>query len=674
MFGPKISRIGCLLLIALLFSTSCFQNGCYASEKHCNDQSTGVLLAFRAMAGNTSHPRCVGALTRPAAFSVAAPGNRLNKATPAAPPPADSGACVPFSLFPPFVLVEGSIGTVYHQQIRSSARAPSLQFTVAKGRLPDGLHLDGSGRITGTPKRAGQYRFTVQAWTNCPTHANRSEKTYAITIRVPTISVTSKTVPESIRASAGRDTVHAVRYLLNSTSPKRIQLHSSGGQFLANGRIVGRTVQPMTVTIKGKAAWISEFLTVRSDVMAAALRSGFREIIYQRSFIAGEDAVKVQTRLDITILPARAGQDHLPPASGDQSGRTVLPGQIVVTAENSPGGRHAIDQLAKIFPLKRIELFELRTLKKLVAVFTTKADVSELIEQVRQVKGIISAQPNQLFQTFADPRDDLQHIYKQLNLTALHKDYQGSGTKVAIIDTGVDIHHPDLKERVIRHANLIRNNPFRAEIHGTAVAGVMAASINAFGISGIAPKADLFALRACWQTSEAHPEGRCTSVSVSKALDMAIESEVQVVNMSFGTAAPDRLMMQLLEIGAKKSIVFVAPVGNRSSAATVPFPASHPKVLAVGGMDARGGFYPNKTLAGSADLCAPSSHILTTVPGGGHNFMDGTSFSAAIVSGILAVAKEKNRHLGIDSLPDYDGDLCRWQEALMHRSLCECSP
>jgi subtilisin family serine protease len=156
---------------------------------------------------------------------------------------------------------------------------------------------------------------------------------------------------------------------------------------------------------------------------------------------------------------------------------------------------------------------------------------------------------------------------------------------------------------------------------------------------------------------------------VSKALDMAIESEAQVVNMSFGTATPDRLMMQLIEAGAEKSIVFVAPVGNRPTAAAVPFPASHSKVLAVGGIDDKGAPFPNRTLALAADVCAPASHILCTIPGGGHNFLSGTSLSAAIVSGIVSVAKEKNRHLGIALLPAYDGDLRRWQEKLMHLSM-----
>ncbi len=608
------------------------------------------------------------------AYGAPATLNRLSTASPPAAATEQTGGCEQFSLLPPFVLADGRIGTTYRQQIKTSAQIRPPSFKVTKGRMPDGMHLEGAGFITGTPQKAGHYRFSVRAWTECPTHANRDEKTYAVLVRDRKVAVTAQAQPVTLLAEAGRDGVHAIRYLLKSTSPGDIRLSSSGGRFLVEGREVGRTAQPITIVVRGGSAWASELLTLRRNVMAAAWRSGSRKITYLRDFSAKEFATTAEARLEIFIQPPGAGGGRQALPSDDQNDHSVVPGHIVVTAEATSGGRHAIDRLPSTYPLSIVESFEIRALNQLVTVFFTKADVAALIPQLRNERGVLHAQPNRYFRTFADPQDDLQQVYRQLNLESVHRHYQGHGTTVAIIDTGVDLRHPDLKERVVQHANLLRNNPYRAEIHGTAVAGVLAAGINGFGISGVAPGADLIALRACWQISEKDPEGRCTSVSVSKALDTAIAAEARVVNMSFGTAVPDRLMTRLLEAGADRAIVFVAPVGNQPTAVTIPFPASHEKVLAVGGIDAKGGLYPNPILAATAGLCAPASNILTTVPGGGHNFMNGTSISAAIVSGIVAVAKEKNRHLGIASLPDYKGDLCRWQEALMHRSLCGARP
>ena len=446
-------------------------------------------------------------------------------------------------------------------------------------------------------------------------------------------------------------------------------------------RIVGKSVQPLTVVMKRDNTWISENLTIPKAVIACALKSGGKEITYVRDFSSKQPAVTAQTHLIIHIVPA-AGieikdlkssfhdivgrsvrEEGLAPTKPDQGNKMpasfFIPGQIVVTTEASPIGRSTIQRLSQKYALKTAESYEMHTIQQIVTVFTAKGDVMELIKQIGREGSV------------KHPLDDLQPIYSTLNLPGLHQHFQGNGVRVAIIDTGVDFRHPDLRARVVRHANLLQNNPYRAEIHGTAMAGIIAAAINDFGITGIAPGADLIALRACWQTSADHPEGSCTSVSVAKALDMAIQSGAQIVNMSFGATAPDRLMMQLLDAGAKKSILFVAPVGNHKDLKEIPFPASHSKVLAVGGLDEQGAFYPNAELASAADICAPASNLFTTVPSGRYNFMSGTSLSAAIVSGLLAVAKGKNRYLGLKTIPPYGGDLCRWQEKLINQSFCK---
>jgi subtilisin family serine protease len=235
----------------------------------------------------------------------------------------------------------------------------------------------------------------------------------------------------------------------------------------------------------------------------------------------------------------------------------------------------------------------------------------------------------------------------------------------------VDIHHQDLSERVIKHVNLVKHDQYRGEIHGTAMAGVVLASINQFGIAGVAPQADLIALRACRQVSENHPEGRCTTTSVSKALDMAITQKAQIVNMSFGASVPDFLLIQLFNEGAKRNVLFVASVGNQQDTTKISFPASHPQVISVAGVDGRGNGYPNAALASAARVCAPAKEVLTTLPGDRFNIMSGTSISAAVVSGILTLAKEKNRKLSIRTLPDYNGDLCLWQQALLNLPVCK---
>ncbi|MEF9437799.1 MAG: S8 family serine peptidase [Candidatus Mariimomonas ferrooxydans] len=217
----------------------------------------------------------------------------------------------------------------------------------------------------------------------------------------------------------------------------------------------------------------------------------------------------------------------------------------------------------------------------------------------------------------------------------------------------------------------MKDYAYKAEVHGTAVAGVIGASINKFGINGVAPESEILALRACRQVSETRPEGECYTSSITKALDISILRKVKIVNMSFGSTSPDNLLIRLIEEGAKRGIMFVAPVGNMPRQKDLTFPASHPDVIAVGGIDDKGNPYPNPEIASKARVSAPATNVFTTIPRNRHNFLSGTSMSSATIAGIFALAIGKNGVMEIDKIPVFNGDICRWVEELLKISICE---
>jgi subtilisin family serine protease len=235
----------------------------------------------------------------------------------------------------------------------------------------------------------------------------------------------------------------------------------------------------------------------------------------------------------------------------------------------------------------------------------------------------------------------------------------------------VDIHHEDLQVNIREARNFIPEEPYRAEIHGTAVAGIIGAAVNDTGIAGLAPEAQIVALRACRQLSETTPQGQGHSVSISRAIDAALADKVGIVNMSFGARVPDRLITTLIETGSRQGILFVAPVGNREDLSVPTFPASCASVIAVGGLKENGEPFPNPTLSAAATVCAPCAHLFTTIPGNRYNFLDGTSISAGIVSGLLALAREKRHDLQKEDLPTGCGAIRQWTEALLGISLDE---
>ena len=174
------------------------------------------------------------------------------------------------------------------------------------------------------------------------------------------------------------------------------------------------------------------------------------------------------------------------------------------------------------------------------------------------------AQPMNEFhaQGHVDPLYPLQPAAAQWHLDDLHAVATGRRVHVAIIDSGVDDTHPDLAQAVQARANFVDDRAWVAELHGTAVAGLVAARAdNGIGMVGIAPDAQLYALRACWEVSAS--QTLCNSLSLAKALSFAIERRAEVINMSL-SGPVDLLLGRLIDVALAHRQQVVAAVDARA--------------------------------------------------------------------------------------------------------------
>lgn len=247
-----------------------------------------------------------------------------------------------------------------------------------------------------------------------------------------------------------------------------------------------------------------------------------------------------------------------------------------------------------------------------------------------------SVQSMQLFHVLAhnDPLYPLQPAGKAWHLAELHRLTTGKQVRIAEIDTGVERDHPDLAGRVTSQQNFVDERTDVAEAHGTAVAGIIAARADdAIGIAGVAPEAELTALRACWERSE-HEPALCSTFTLAKALQFALDRKAQVINLSLG-GPRDRLLERLLDAATSRGIIVVGAVDPQ--AAGGGFPASHLGVLAVAGDDG------HDVPAGA--LVAPGRDIPTTTTAHKWGFVTGSSFAAAHVSGLVALLHELDPRL-----------------------------
>jgi len=239
------------------------------------------------------------------------------------------------------------------------------------------------------------------------------------------------------------------------------------------------------------------------------------------------------------------------------------------------------------------------------------------------------AQPMHEFQAqgHTDPLYPLQPAASQWRLDDLHAVATGRHVHVALVDSGVDVAHPDLAQAVDTRENFVDGQGYVAEVHGTALAGLVAARAdNGIGLVGIAPDARLMALRACWEVSST--QTLCNSLSLAKALNFAIEHHAEIINMSL-SGPTDPLLGRLIDVALTRRLQVVAAVD--ANVVGGGFPAAHPGVIAVG--DPLASSAPSTP----ASWLAPARDLPTTVPGGGFSMVSGSSFAAGQVSGLLAV-------------------------------------
>jgi subtilisin family serine protease len=263
---------------------------------------------------------------------------------------------------------------------------------------------------------------------------------------------------------------------------------------------------------------------------------------------------------------------------------------------------------------------------------------------------IDSAQPLNQFATEAheddgvynDPYASLQTALRDLTVAPAQRWSRGAGVRIAIVDTGVDFQHPDLAGALITRRNFVDADEvaFRADRHGTAVAGVIGAvPDNHIGIVGIAPDARLLALKACWQSATGSAPAQCNSFTLAKALQSAIDLRADIVNLSLAGPA-DPLLERLVRHGMQAGIVFVGaapPAGVHGG-----FPTGVEGVLSVAASE--------EATGANAALVAPGHEVLTLVPGGHWDFASGSSIAAAEVSATAALLLALRPHLGATEL------------------------
>lgn len=236
-----------------------------------------------------------------------------------------------------------------------------------------------------------------------------------------------------------------------------------------------------------------------------------------------------------------------------------------------------------------------------------------------------------------------QYVVEKLRLAEARKFAQGRGVRVGLIDSGVDMEHPEIRGSVLGYLDAV-DGLATPHAHGTS----MATAIVAHGeLQGIAPAVGLVAARAFGGPQATAANGK--SFQILTALEWLVQQRARIVNLSF--AGPqDRLLTKALAGAKGRGVIAVAAAGNGGSRAAPLYPGADASVIAVTATDAEDKVFSEANRGGYIAVAAPGVDVLTGEPGGRYAFTSGTSIAAAHVSGLVALLLEKQPELDTDSV------------------------
>lgn len=251
--------------------------------------------------------------------------------------------------------------------------------------------------------------------------------------------------------------------------------------------------------------------------------------------------------------------------------------------------------------------------------------------------------------------------------------YTGEAIIVAVVDTGVDLDHPDLVNNLFVNPGEIAGDgidndgngliddvhgydfaggdadPDDVNGHGTHVAGTIAAANNGFGATGVAPNATILPVRVLGDN------GSGSTNAVAAGIRYAADLGADIINLSLG-GGYSRAIDQAIEYARAVGSFIVAAAGNESS--SVPgfparFSATDSNVISVGAHNQSGriaGFSNDVGTSGSVQIDAPGVGVFSTYVGGRYGSLSGTSMAAPHVAGVAALALSANPNLAPDEL------------------------
>lgn len=222
---------------------------------------------------------------------------------------------------------------------------------------------------------------------------------------------------------------------------------------------------------------------------------------------------------------------------------------------------------------------------------------------------------------------------RKFNIEKIWEKTKGENIKIAVIDTGCDFNHDDIKTNIEQGMNIIQpqKDPIDKNGHGTHVAGTIAASDNSLGMVGIAPKAKIIPVKSL------NDDGSGKLIDVCNGIKWAADNGADIITMSLGSRDGDISLSNAIKYAYKKNVLVFCAAGNAGKSSPIMFPAKYNETIAIGAIDSSLNRTAFTCSGPELDFLCPGEDIFSCVPGNRYASMSGTSMSNPFAAGYAAL-------------------------------------
>ncbi len=294
------------------------------------------------------------------------------------------------------------------------------------------------------------------------------------------------------------------------------------------------------------------------------------------------------------------------------------------------GVRHGFGNLERVFVIK----------------LPPGSDLEEAIRVFSEQDFVEYAEPNHVYQALDyypnDPYWSYQWALPKIEAPKAWELSRGSPSVIiAILDTGVDYNHPDLKAKVLTgiDKDFVNNDDDAMDDHGhgTHVAGIAAAATNnSKGVAGVCPECKILPVKVL------NSVGGGTDDILVEGIRYAVERGARVINLSLGGENCSLTLANAINAAFDQGVLIVAASGNNGSKTSMAYPARSPRVVSVGAVDQNDVETTFSQRDETLDLLAPGDNILSTRIDGNYASMSGTSMAAPHVAGVAGLLWSRN--------------------------------